>query len=581
MARHIVIIGAVALGPKAAARFKRLEPDARVTLVDRAETISYGGCGIPYFVGGDVNDVNQLRTTAFHMIRDEAFFRATKGVEVRTRTEATAIDRAAGTVCLRHLPTGREETLAYDRLVLATGSMPNPLPVPGADLPGVFSVHGLDSALDIRALVASGGVERAVVVGAGFIGLEMAVALADMWGVQVTVLERCAQILPGVAGPNLAAMARRRMEEKGVAFSLGASVRSLAPGDDGRVARVVTDTETLPAQLVISAIGVSPNSWLARQAGLEVSGRGGIKVDQFLRTSDPRIFAGGDCVEVPHALTGAAAYLPLGSLANRQGRVIGSNLAARDESAMTAMPPAVGSWCVGLFDQAAAGTGLTLEAARAAGFDAVCVHVSQLDRAHFHPDKKLMSLELVAERGTGRILGMQGLGTAGDALVGRVDTVAALLPHQPTVSDLALLELAYSPPFAAALDILNVLGAVGENILAGRNQGIQADEFAKLWAGRVASNGEGPVFLDCRERSGAEEMLARHPEHWRNIPQGELAERLAHETDGLPKGRTIVLVCNTGARAYESFVTLAHHGFTNVVSVEGGMTAIVAASGAP
>ncbi len=575
MARHIVIIGAVALGPKAAARFKRLEPDARVTLVDKAATISYGGCGIPFFVGGDVSDIDQLRTTAFHMIRDEAFFRATKGVDVRTQTEATAIDRAARTVTLRHLPTGREEALPYDKLVLATGSTPNRLPVPGADLPGVFSVHGLDCAQDIRALVAAGGVERAVVVGAGFIGLEMAVALADMWGIEVTVLELCEQILPGVAGGNLAAMARRHMEAKGVSFRLGANVRALEAGQDGRVARVVTEAEVLQAQLVISAVGVRPNSWLARQAGLNVSERGGIRVDKFLRTSDPDIFAGGDCVELTHRITGAPAYLPLGSLANRQGRVIGTNLAAGDEKDMTPFPGAVGSWCVGLFDKAAAGTGLTLSAARAAGLDALCVHVSQLDRAHFHPDKKPMSLELVVQRGTGRVLGMQGLGAAGDALVGRVDTVAALLPHGVTASDLAGLEMAYSPPFAAALDILNVLGGAAENILAGRNRGIHADEFASLWAGRVASNGDGPVFLDCRERSNAEDLLTRHPAHWRNIPQGELAGRLAE----LPRNRPIVLVCNTGARAYESFVTLAHHGFRDVVCVEGGMTAIMAAGG--
>ncbi len=577
MGRSIVIIGAVALGPKAAARFKRLEPDARVTLVDKATTISYGGCGIPFFVGGDVSDIDQLRTTAFHMIRDEAFFRSTKGVEVRTETEATSIDRSARTVTLRHLPTGREEVLAYDRLVLATGSTPNRLAVPGADLPGVFSVHGLECAQEIRALVAAGGVERAVVVGAGFIGLEMAVALADMWGVDVTVLELCEQILPGVAGGNLAAMARRHMEEKGVSFRLGTTVRSLEAGQDGRVARVVTEAGDLEAQLVISAIGVTPNSWLARQAGLNVSERGGIRVDEFLRTSDPDIYAGGDCVELTNRITGGSVYLPLGSLANRQGRVIGTNLAARREGDMARFPGVVGSWCVELFGKAAAGTGLTLPAARVAGFDALCVHVSQLDRAHFHPDKKPMSLELVVERGTGRVLGMQGLGAAGDALVGRVDTVAALLPHRATASDLAGLEMAYSPPFAAALDILNVLGGAAENILAGRNRGIHSDEFARLWAGRLVNNGDGPVFLDCREHANAEDILARHPAHWRNIPQGELAGRLAE----LPRDRPIVLVCNTGARAYESFVTLAHNGFPDVVSVEGGMTAVLAAGFAP
>jgi NADPH-dependent 2,4-dienoyl-CoA reductase/sulfur reductase-like enzyme/rhodanese-related sulfurtransferase len=567
MPQHIVIIGAVALGPKAAARFKRLEPDSSVTLVDKGRLISYGGCGIPYYVSGDVSDASELQSTAFHMLRDAEFFRKTKGVDVRTETEALGIDRAAKTVRLRHLPTGREENLAYDKLVLATGSTPNALPVPGAHLAGVHAVSGLEAAQEIRARVSAGGVARAVVVGAGFIGLEMAAALADLWGIETTVVEFRDQILPGVAGPGLARMAQRHMEEKGVRFRLGEQVRAFVDAEDtkGTVARVVTGTAELAAELVIVAVGVTPNSRLAAQAGLSVSDRGGVRVDETLRTSDPDIYAGGDCVELPHRLTGRAAYLPLGSLANRQGRIIGSNLAggaARFEGV-------VGTWCVKLFDLAAAGTGLTLPAARAAGFDAVRVHVSQLDRAHFYPDKGLMSLELVAERGTGRVLGMQGASPMGDALVGRVNVVSALLPGKVTVSGLGGLEMAYAPPFAAALDILNVLGNAAENILAGHNRGIDAEAFAALW---TAADGEGPLFLDCREQADARALSARFPERWRNIPQGELKDRLAE----LPRHRPIVLVCNTGARSYEAFVTLAHAGFGDVVSVEGGMTALLA-----
>ncbi|MDQ7834981.1 MAG: FAD-dependent oxidoreductase [Humidesulfovibrio sp.] len=566
MPQHVVIIGAVALGPKAAARFKRLEPDSRVTMIDRGKLISYGGCGIPYFVSGDVSDASELQTTAFHMLRDEAFFRDTKDVDVRTETEAVGIDREARTVTVRHLPTGREEVLAYDKLVLATGSTPSALSVPGSTLGGIHTVNGLEAAQHIRALVSGGGVSRAVVVGAGFIGLEMTVALADMWGVETTVIEFRDQILPGVISGNLARMAQRHMEDKGVAFRLGEQVRAFEAGAGGRVARVVTDDAVLEADLVIVAVGVRPNSGLARAAGLAVSERGGIQVDEHLRTSDPNIFAGGDCVELKHLITGSPAYLPLGSLANRQGRVIGTNLAG----GAARFSGAVGSWCVKLFDISAAGTGLTLTAARAAGFDAQSVHVSQLDRAHFHPDKGIMSLDLVFEFGTGRVLGMQGLGVGGDALVGRVDVLASLLPSAPTVEDLGGLEMAYSPPFAAALDILNVLGNAAENILEGRNKGIQVDEFAVRWGAR---NGHGPYVLDCRERANAEDLLKAHPEHWHNIPQGELRGRL----DEVPRDTGVVLICNTGARSYEAFVTLAHAGFRDVVSVEGGMTAVLAA----
>jgi NADPH-dependent 2,4-dienoyl-CoA reductase/sulfur reductase-like enzyme/rhodanese-related sulfurtransferase len=566
MPQHVVIIGAVALGPKAAARYKRLDPDGRVTLVDREKLISYGGCGIPFFVSGEVTDAAELRKTAFHMLRDEAFFRDTKGVEARTETEAVGIDRAAKTVLLRHLPSGREERLGYDKLVLATGSTPNRLRVPGAELSGIHAVNDLSAAQAIRDKIAGGEVSRAVVVGAGFIGLEMAAAFADLWGIETTVVEFRDQILPGVCGPNLARMAQRHMEEKGVHFRLSEQVRAFeCEGEDGAVRRVVTDKATLEAELVIVAIGVTPNSRLAREAGLDVSERGGIIVDATLRTSDPDIFAGGDCVQVKNRLTGQPAYLPLGSLANRQGRIIGDNLAGR----ATRFEGVVGSWCVKLFEMGAAGTGLTLASARAAGLDAVSVHVGQLDRAHFYPDKGLMSLELVAERGSGRVLGMQGLGVMGDALVGKVDVVAALLPSGPTAADLGGVEMAYSPPFAAALDILNVLGNATQNILDGVNRGIHVDEFARLWAGR---SGQGPVFLDCRETADAKPFLDKHPGQWLNIPQGELKQRLGE----LPRDRGIVLVCNTGARSYESFVTLAHAGFTDIVSVEGGMTAILA-----
>ena len=561
MPQHVVIIGAVALGPKAACRFKRLEPDSRVTMVDRGRTISYGGCGIPYYVSGDVSDASALQSTAFHMVRDPAFFKATKGVDVRTETEAVSIDRAAKTVTLRHLPTGAEEVLSYDKLVLATGSSPVRLPIPGADLPGVFSVGSLEEATAIRQRVSSGKVGSAVVVGGGFIGLEMAEALADMWGIETTVLEYMDQILPAVAGKNLARMARLHMEEKGVTFRLGEKLLRIE-GDD-EVERLVTDKGEIEADLVVMSVGVRPNSELARAAGLTVSERGGIVVDETMRTSDPDIFAGGDCVQVKNLVTGKPAYLPMGSMANRQGRVIGDNLAGGHAR----FDGVVGSWCVKLFERAAAGVGLNLNAALREGYDAVSVHVTQVDRAHFYPDRALMSLELVLDRATRRVLGMQGLGVNGDALVGKVDALAAMLPHAPVCDDLSNVEMAYSPPFSAALDILNVLGNVAVNVLDGRNRGIEVDRFEELWDGRADN---GVFFLDCRERDNAAEFLSRHPGDWHNIPQGELAGRL----DELPRDRPVVVICNTGARSYEALVTLLHNGFDDATSVEGGMAAV-------
>ncbi|SDB37675.1 NADPH-dependent 2,4-dienoyl-CoA reductase, sulfur reductase [Desulfonatronum thiosulfatophilum] len=566
MPQHIVIIGAVALGSKAAARFKRLEPDSRVTLVDRGKLIAYSGCGIPYYVSGEVNEERELQSTAFHMLRDTEFFRKTKGVDVRIETEALAIDRKNRTVNLRHLPTGNEEILAYDQLVLATGSTPFQLRVPGTALQGVHTIQDPESARQIRSRIAGGKVKRAVVIGAGFIGMEMAVALADLWDVPTTVIEYRDQILPGVIGNNLARMAQRRMEQKGITFLLGEQAKAFESDDQTHVARVAMETTTLPADLVIVAVGVRPNSALARQAGLEVSERGAVQVDEYLRTSDPHIFAGGDCVDLRHLLTDMPVYLPMGSLANRQGRIIGDNLAG----GRSKFSGVTGSWCVKLFDLAAAGTGLTLQGAKNAGFNALSVHVSQLDRAHFFPEKGLMSLELVIERDTGRMLGLQGLADMGDALVGKVNVVAALLPSAPNARMLSSLEMAYSPPFSAALDILNVLGNVADNILANRYRGIHADDFAAMWKEREHND---LFFLDCRETLEAEKYAHAHPEFWHNIPQGELAERLKD----IPENHRLVLICNTGARAYEALVTLNNANFNDVVCVEGGMTALTAA----
>jgi len=564
MPQQVVIIGGVALGPKAACRFKRLEPDSRVVMLDRGSRISYGGCGIPYYVSGEVSDITGLQSTAFHMVRDPGFFRDVKDVEARSETEAVAIDRKAKTVAARHLPTGREEIFPYDKLVIATGSSPRRLPIAGMDLPGVHTADSLDAAEAIKASVAAGKIGSVAIVGSGFIGLEMAVAFADMWGLEVTVIELFDQILPGVTGPALSTMARLHMEEKGVAFRLGEQVSRIE--GDGKAERVVTDKGTVEADLVIVSVGVTPNSGLARAAGLAVSERGGVLVDEYLRTSDPDIYAGGDCVEVRNLVARQPMFLPLGSMANRQGRVIGDNLAGGSSR----FPGVVGSWCVKLFDLGVAGTGLTLAGAKRAGLDAVSTHITAVDRAHFYPEHGLMSLELIAERGTRRVLGVQGASVMGDALVGKINTVAAMLPNNPTVSDISNAEVAYSPPFASAMDILNTLGNAADNMLAGQNKGIPVDEFAALWARPDL----GDVYIiDCRETSQGGPLTEKHPGRWHNIPQGQLRGRLAE----VPRDKKLVLMCNTGARSYEALVTLAHMGFANVVSVEGGMAAVKAA----
>jgi len=562
MSQHIVIIGGVALGPKAACRFKRLEPSSRVTMIDQSSLISYGGCGIPYYVSGDVSDASELCTTSFHMVRDAEFFRDVKGVDVRTLTKATRIDREAKQVHIKDMTTGEESVLDYDKLVIATGAAPRRLGLPGEDLAGVSYVSNPDDATRIREGISRGEVGNAVIIGAGFIGLEMAEAFADMWGVETSVVEITGQIMPRLVSPALAAMGQRHMEENGVTFYFNETVQAIE-GEDGRVTRVVTNRRTLDADAVIISAGVVPNSDIAKEAGLNVHERGGVIVDEQMRTSDPAIYSGGDCAIVKNLITGGPAYLPLGSMANRQGRVIGTNLAGGE----TVFDGVVGSFVVKLFEKSMAGTGLSFEAAKAAGFDAMSVLLVQLDRAHFYPTKELMTLEMTVDKATRRVLGVQGFGSSGDAMVGRINAVAAILKSAPRIEDISNMELAYSPPFAAAMDILNTLANLADNALRGINRGVGPDGFKGLWEERDTND---CFFLDCREAADAAEYMERNPGKWHNVPQGQIYDRL----DEIPRDKPVVLVCNTGARSYEAQIMLTEKGYTNVTNIQGGMAGI-------
>jgi NADPH-dependent 2,4-dienoyl-CoA reductase/sulfur reductase-like enzyme/rhodanese-related sulfurtransferase len=561
MPQKIVIVGAVALGPKAACRFKRLEPDSEVVMVDQSDLISYGGCGIPYFISGDVSDPDQLQSTSFHMLRDKKFFKDAKDVDVLTHTRAIAIDRQRRVLYIRDLKGGQEGELPYDQLVLATGSKPNRPRVPGTDLEGVFTVSDLNEAIGIKQDIASGNVGKAVVIGAGAIGLEMAEALSDLWGIETHVVEIMDQILPGTISAHMARMAQHHMEENGVSFYLSEKVQALE-GED-RVRRVVTDKRTLDADLVVMAIGVSPNATLAREAGLQISPRGAIVVNRRMQTSDPRIYAGGDCVELTNLITGKPGYFPLGSLANRQGRVIGTNLAGGNAE----FEGAVGSFVIKLFDISLASSGLSLEVAKKEGFKAVSAFVVQFDRAHFYPEKALLYLELVVERGSARVLGIQGMGDKGDGMLARINAVAAILKYRPTTGDIANLELPYSPPFSSAMDVLNALGNTADNILAGKNRVIDPEQFADFWEKR----GEGAtLFLDCRGWGNAAPFVKKYPGEWKSIPQDELRARL----NEVPKDKRVVLICNTGVRSYEAQVILDQMGVKETLNLQGGVAAL-------
>ena len=563
MAEKILVVGGVALGPKAAARCKRLMPDAQVTLVDENVFISYGGCGIPYYVSGEIQNLNDLRSTPYHTVRDADFFRDMKGITVRTQTRATAIDRASKTLAVKNVVTGQEEKLPYDKLVLATGASPRVPPVEGKDLRNVLSLTRLEAAGAIRSACEEGKITEAVIVGGGFIGLEAAVALADMWGVKCSVVEMVDQILPGVLSHSVAQMAAHDCAAHKVDVYTGEKVVRLE-GKDGAVSKVVTDKRELNAQLVIFAAGFIPNGQIAKDAGLEVAPFGAIVVDQHMRTSDPSIFAGGDCVAIKNIITDKVGYLPLGSMANRQGRVIGTNLAGGNAS----FPGYVGSWAVKLFDLSFCGVGLTVERARKEGFDAISVSVEQFDHAHFYPEKAMMTLELVVDKATSRVLGMQGACADGDSLKARVDAVAAALQYsKPTVEDISNLEIAYAPPFASAMDVVNVVANVADNALAGRFTPVTGDQFIDLWKNRKENH---VFFIDARPAAAGRAVQEKHPD-WHAIPLEEVAAR-ANE---VPKDRPVAIICNTGLRSYDSLLVLARHGITDVVNSTGGMQSVI------
>jgi NADPH-dependent 2,4-dienoyl-CoA reductase/sulfur reductase-like enzyme/rhodanese-related sulfurtransferase len=563
MSRKIIIIGAVALGPKVACRARRVDPTAQVTLIDQNRDISYGGCGIPFFVSGDISEIQALMSTSFHMVRDENFFKEAKGVLVRSQTRAVAVNRRDHQVRIQDILTGREEECPYDTLVLATGAVPVKPNIPGIDLEGVTTLSNPAQALMIKNALSQGQVTHCVIIGAGPIGLEMAQAVSELWGVETTVLEIQDQILPGILDQDLARMMSTELKSHAVNLLLAERVIRITGDEQGKVKKVITDRQELPADLVILAAGVRPNTSLAEQAGLVVGKTGGIVVNEFLQTSDPHIFAGGDCIEILHLITRQPVWYPSGSLANRQGRVIGTNTAGGRET----FPGVIGSFALKLFDLSAGRSGLTQAAALQAGFEAEEALVIQADRAHFYPGQELMALKLVADRKTRRVLGLSGVAKNGDALMARLNAMAGALPYQPTIEEVANLEVPYSPPFSGAMDILNAVANTLKNTLEGKNRPLPVEQFQTLLDGRRE---KGVIFLDVRGPRNALPYVQKFFPDWINIPGETLAGRL----DELPKDKKLLLICNSGVRSYEAQVVLDKEGISNTLNLAGGVAAI-------
>jgi NADPH-dependent 2,4-dienoyl-CoA reductase/sulfur reductase-like enzyme/rhodanese-related sulfurtransferase len=562
MIEKILIIGGVAAGPKTACRLKRLNPEAEITIVDQDSLISYGGCGIPYYVSGDVSDEKELRSTSFHAVRDPLFFENAKGVTVRARTRANAIDRQNKRVSVTHLESGQEEELSYDKLVLCTGSAPNRLPIPGADLPGVFLISDLHQAIAIKDRIAKGKVGRTVVIGGGPIGIEMAESFGDLWGLDTTIVEWMPQLLPRIIDPTFARMLTHHLASHGIKICTDEKVQSIQQEGEGYL--VVTDKQELGADLIVMAVGVRPRSDLARDAGLLVGPMGGIVVNSRLQTSDPNIYAAGDCIETNHLISGKRAQAPFGSLANRQGRVVADNLAGIP----SLFPGVINSFIMKAFDIAIGATGMSLESALADGFDAAQVITAQSDRAHFFPTQAIIPLAMVFDKRTRKVLGVQGFGPMGDSILARLDAAAALLATGATVDDFCNLEMAYAPPFATALDALNATANVAENALAGRLRTVAVQDFL-AWMENPTLHPDWRA-LDIRHPNEAKVFSEAFAERWLGIPYVEVRSRQYE----VPADKTLIIICDAGTRSYETQCFLDSVGKRNTLVLGGGFNLV-------
>lgn len=550
MKMRIIVIGANAAGAKAASKAKRINPKADVTLIDRGNFISYGACGIPYYVSNIVTDVNELMSTPVGVVRDANFFKKVKGVTVRTNTWITMIDRRSKVIHLLETGNGQKTQLGYDRLILATGSSPFIPKISKVDLLNILTVKSIEDAELLKSCAISGA--TACIVGGGLIGLETAEALQQK-GLRVTLIEMRDQLLPGVLDPEMAFIVEKQVRQQGVTIMTGCTVT----GFDGNtsVEKVIIGEQELLVDLVVLAPGVTPNVGLAQAAGLEIGITGAIAVDEKLCTSDPDIYACGDCCETTHLITGKKVHIPLGSTANKQGRVAGINAAGGEAT----FGGVIGTSILKIFNIHAGKTGLTETEARANGYDIETVLSPAHDKAHFFPGAKPIVLKLIAERKTGRLLGLQAAGEG--AVDKRLDAAATAITFHATAEQLSQVDLAYAPPYSAAMDNLIVAADILKNKLAGHARGISPHEVKRKF-----DEEDDFILLDVRSPAEHGEIGIKGA---KLIPLGMLREKL----EELPRNKEIITFCKISLRGYEAQKILDAAGFENTKFMDGGILA--------
>lgn len=527
--KKIVIIGASASGLKCACRLKRLRPDFSITVFDTRREFSFAGCGLPYAVSQDVDDIEKLRKTSDGMMRDERYFEKVKGIEVRGGHKAVSINPRERSLLVR--AEDNEYKIEWDEIVIATGAIPRR--IQGQLIHDrIMGFRTLEDAKKIVGLLEKGLISKVVIIGAGPIGIELTEAFRALWGIDVDLIEAKGMVLPMLLSEEMAGVVEKELVKQGVSVHLNSAVTRFEVRDN--LVRVFTTNGVFEGDLAIVGIGVDPVVDLAVSAGVKLGITGAIQVDERMATSVPHIWAVGDCIEVRHAITEKPTYMPLGSLANLEGRVLANILAGREDC----FPPVVGSMAIKVFDLNVACTGLTRHQAH--DFSAFSVWVSSYDRAGYMPEAKEIFLEMTYDHKTHRVLGVQCIGEG--EVTKRVDIAARIISQKGKIEDLTHLEHAYAPPYAPSLDPLAYAGFCAEN---------QEDGVAQV---SPMTDFHGYKVLDVRHReevserpSGAEDPI--------NIPLEELREKVS----GLEKGLYLV-ICERGGRSFEACNILKNHG---------------------
>ncbi|HPL58607.1 MAG TPA: FAD-dependent oxidoreductase [Flexilinea sp.] len=546
MNKKVIIVGGVAGGATTAARLRRLDENAEIILFERGKYISYANCGLPYHVGDVIPSREDL------LLQTPESLKSRFNIDVRIQQEVTFIDRANKTVSVKNLATSQESVESYDTLVLATGSSPIIPNIPGIRSKYIFSLWTVDDADHIRQYIRQNKISDAIIIGGGFIGIEMTENLRRL-GITVSLVEMLNQVMAPFDF-EMAQLIHKTLEENGVSLYLGNGVTSFTETDESILVNL-SDGKQLATRLVILSIGVKPNSELARSAGLALNARGGIVVDKILRTSDPDIFAVGDVIEVEDFISKGKTMIPLAGPANKQGRIAAGNIAGENDQ----YPGTQGSAIVKIFDVCAANTGANektlLKNGLIKGKDYEKLIILQNSHAGYYPGASPMAIKLLFSTDGNKIFGAQIIGKEG--VDKRIDTIGTAIRLGGTIWDLKSLEFAYAPPFSSAKDPVNMAGFVAENILKSR-------VFFAEWDVVERHDPEKTILLDVREDA---ERRTYALSGALNIPLGQIRSRLSE----IDKEKEIIIFCAMGVRAYNAARILMANGFQNVKVYPGGM----------